>query len=105
MVLKEEGHVFRVEGAGSRAGRIPKVNEYMTPYVLWILGLNLDIKYTQNNRNKIGKSGKGTGKVGSAERCEGMKGPERKGGLGARREEKGEEEASREHRRRDRSQS
>lgn len=40
----------------------------------------------------MGKSEEGNGEVGSGERCEDAKGPEREGGLGARRE-KGEEEA------------
>lgn len=41
--------------------------------------------------------------MGSGEGCEGVKGPEGNGGLGARRKEKSEEEASIEHRAGDRS--
>lgn len=63
LVLKEEGHVFRVEGAGPGGARLPKVNEDMTPCVLWILGLNLYIKYCQRITEIRSESvGKGMGK-------------------------------------------
>lgn len=75
MVLKEEGHVLRVEDGGSRGTRLPRVNEDMIPYVLWFLGLNLYIKYSQRI---MGKSEEGNGAVGSGERREGVKGPERR---------------------------
>lgn len=52
----------------------------------------------------MGKSGEGNREVDSGGRCEGVKGPEREGGLRVNREEaKGEEEAGRTQRMRHRS--
>lgn len=74
--MKEDGHVLRVEDGGCRGATLPKVNEDMTPSVLWIPGLNLCMKCSQRI---MGKCGEGNGEVDSEERCEGVKGPEKEG--------------------------
>lgn len=77
--MKEEGHVLRVEDGGSRGVTLPKVNEDITPSVLWSLGLNLHMKCSQRI---MGKCGEGNGEVDSGERCEEWKGRRRAKGSG-----------------------
>lgn len=70
--MKEEGRVLSAEGGESRGARLPRVNEDMTPWVPWILGLNLHTKCSQRITGEYdGKSGEGQGEAGSGEKGEG----------------------------------
>ena len=45
--MKEEGRVLSAEGGESRGASLLRVNEDMTTWVPWILGLNLHTKCSQ----------------------------------------------------------